>query len=411
MSSLDYPTPAGEHYVGVFEGELTDTTHPPVRASEESGRRLSIRVWYPAASGHGPRRRYLSDAEIAHCGAWMTGDAPGRLPQSWVQRLGGIETHSHIDAPVAPGRFPTLVFSHGGGGFLSQNTTLMEHLASNGYVVIGLGHPGESGALEYPSGDLAHLAPDFSEALTSFATDPATMNRHSADPAQRLDAARSTLDKALGPWLRRWVHDIRSLLDTLESGSVTGLSPALLAACDLERIGTVGMSFGGAASTCAAQADRRVKAVVSLDGGEFLSDLLDTDIRLPLLELSSDLSGVMRSMGLDSHLITYNEFFYEPHASVGTREDIVRLRLPSAAHLEMTDLVLIPRGERAAIPGGGSVEGTRVVAIINTLIQAHFDAHLKEASNGYPKAQRDEFPELVAPDLGPLRDWALHRLD
>jgi pimeloyl-ACP methyl ester carboxylesterase len=181
----------------------------------------------------------------------------------------------------------------------------------------------------------------------------------------------------------------------------------VLAACDLDRIGVLGMSFGAAAATSTAQADTRVKAAVCLDGGQCLSDLLDTDIRVPLLELSSDIVGRMTGLGIDAHLIEYNEFFFETLRTAGTREDVTRVLIPDVLHVELTDFLLVPASERAeALPGGGKADGPRVIALLNGFIGGYFDSVLKGEHNGYPKAQLDEFPETRTIDLTAIRTWA-----
>jgi predicted dienelactone hydrolase len=62
-------------------------------------------------------------------------------------------TNAHIGAPPATGKFPVAVFNHGYLSYAAQHTALFEHLAANGYVVLSVGHPWESGGIVYPNGD------------------------------------------------------------------------------------------------------------------------------------------------------------------------------------------------------------------------------------------------------------------
>jgi predicted dienelactone hydrolase len=48
------------------------------------------------------------------------------------------------DAPIAPGRFPLVVMSHGGGGSHLLYRSFCTHLARNGYVVAMPMHPGDN---------------------------------------------------------------------------------------------------------------------------------------------------------------------------------------------------------------------------------------------------------------------------
>ena len=49
-----------------------------------------------------------------------------------------------VDAPVAPGTFPLIVISHGGGGSHLVYRTISTHLAKHGYIVTMPEHPGNN---------------------------------------------------------------------------------------------------------------------------------------------------------------------------------------------------------------------------------------------------------------------------
>jgi predicted dienelactone hydrolase len=404
-TTLAYSAPSGPFPVGVCDGEFTDTVHPPVRASEADGRRCSVRVWYPADSAEGERRRYFTERELEVAGTFMAGEPP-LLPPAWMSRLGEILTHSHIGARPAPGTFPTVVYSHGLGSYLGQNLALMEHLASHGYVVLGIGHPGESGGIEYPDGSVATVAEDLKAGIAALGLTPEALERITGDVPTRLARTRDNVDdKGLGPWSRRWVADTTALLDALWGGTLIGVPAEVVAACDQKRLGSIGMSFGACSAVSAAHADSRFAAAVNLDGGHNLSDLLDTDVRVPLLELTHDAFASYAGTGIEVQALHYNELFFEPLATTGTRQDVVRLRIPDVAHMELMDLSFFPPEERAqAIRGGGRMSSERLNAIVNTLVAAHFDHFLKGSDNGYPAAQVVAFSELQPVDLSPLRE-------
>ncbi len=148
-----------------------------------------------------------------------------------------------------------------------------------------------------------------------------------------------------------------------------------------------------------------MKAAVNLDGGQFLSDLFDTDIRVPLLRLATDVRAQWEAMGVPH--VTTNEFFFEPLRTAGRRQDVHRLRITGATHLEVTDLALIPATDRAdVLSGGGKVKPQRTLDLLNAFIRAHFDSVLLRVDNCFPKAQLADFPEVAPIDLGPVREWA-----
>lgn len=67
------------------------------------------------------------------------------------------ETHAGASAPVSrsAGRLPVVLFSPGFGAPRSVGTTVIEDLASRGYVVVSVDHTHEAAQVEFPGGRLA----------------------------------------------------------------------------------------------------------------------------------------------------------------------------------------------------------------------------------------------------------------
>ncbi|QNE22825.1 hypothetical protein F1D05_08035 [Kribbella qitaiheensis] len=61
-------------------------------------------------------------------------------------------THSYVDAPALPGRRPVLLYSPGGTDPRTIGTSLAEDLASDGYVVVTIDHPGETSEVDFALG-------------------------------------------------------------------------------------------------------------------------------------------------------------------------------------------------------------------------------------------------------------------
>ena len=131
------PKPSGPYAVGVRTFELDDTARPGVfAAAAGEPRRLLVRIWYPAGDVRGRTPApYLSAREAS--AAIHSRSATAGFP------LKHIRTNSYADAPLRPGAkdLPVVFYSHGYTSFLAQNTVLMEHLASHGYVVVSVQHP------------------------------------------------------------------------------------------------------------------------------------------------------------------------------------------------------------------------------------------------------------------------------
>ncbi|MFJ6699967.1 alpha/beta hydrolase family protein [Streptomyces sp. NPDC091272] len=247
-SSLRLPAPAGPYPVGIQRVHLTD----PARNDPWVGgtRELMLTVLYPARSVRGlSRAPQLTPAEAGVFAEYAPRVHPG-LPEPGAVDWGAVLTHGYVNAPPLPGRRPVLVYSPGGGDSRTLGTTLAEDLASHGRVVVLVDHPGDASQVELPTG--------IRTTVLTGAPDPATF--------------RTMTDTR--------VADLRLVLDRLSD-----LPPAPV--MDFRRVGLYGHSAGGTAAVYAACGDRRVGAVVNLEG---YLDLYPTpaEVDRPLLLFRTD---------------------------------------------------------------------------------------------------------------------------
>src|SRR5207302_2580787 len=97
-------------------------------------RQLMISIWYPAR-----------DTARYPLAPWMPPGAFVHFEQTNGIPTDAVEvptTAGHDDAPVLPrlGGWPVLLYSPGLGDDRTMNTTLVQDLASHGYVVVTLDH-------------------------------------------------------------------------------------------------------------------------------------------------------------------------------------------------------------------------------------------------------------------------------
>lgn len=396
--SVDYPEPTGPYPVGVRDFEFVDTKYPIDRDEDSAGRRLMVRVWYPAVA-EGERRQYFEGRELEVLGRSVIKALSSFIPnESLLDPLAEVLTHSYVNAPIAKDidRIPTLVFSHGGLSYVSQNTSLMEDLASHGYLCFSVSHPGGSSGVIYPNGDEVAYDPVYRDAILSLVANPDPEGRGSKEIEKRYKAAlRLVDDGGLGPWAPRWRDDMLAVADFIETQDGGDALADIVAKADLQKLAYFGMSYGASAAVSAAQIDQRAVAAVNFDGTHFLSDVLGSDVRVPLLVLSSE--------PLESYS---NEFFFEPLESMGDRQDIVRIKIPDITHMELFDIIFLPPNYREQLPGGGRAQGMRVHKTISGFMRGFFDHYLKGKDNGYPEAQFERFSEVQIIDVSHVKEWA-----
>jgi dienelactone hydrolase len=124
MASEYDPFARGEHPVGVRTETWTDAAR---------GCDLTVEIWYPADSTHAGQDVDPATQD-AYPPVWGTAAEP-------AEHMPPIRQAAVRDArPLAlPGQL--VLFSHGYAGWRREATFVCTHLASHGYVVIGIDHP------------------------------------------------------------------------------------------------------------------------------------------------------------------------------------------------------------------------------------------------------------------------------
>ena len=253
--TLRLPAPTGRWPVGTTTRALVDSqrrdpwNNAPIRE-------IALTVFYPATVVRGLQRApQLAPAAAEVFKGLDAGVLHPELPTSGVNWAATL-THSYVDAPPLPGRRPTLLYSPGGADPRTIGTSVAEELASHGYVVLTLDHPGEASEVVFPDGRLRtiEIGPDVQ-------TDPVR--------------SRLMMDTRFA--------DLRFVLDHL---------PDLHQSIDLRRVGVYGHSAGGATAAVSLE-HPQVRAAANLEG---YLDTLDGELypiaqhgtRKPLLLAGTD---------------------------------------------------------------------------------------------------------------------------
>ncbi|MGE0439342.1 MAG: alpha/beta hydrolase family protein [Gemmatimonadales bacterium] len=248
-------TDLGPWPVATREFDWTDSARAePFTRNPADRRRLTVQVWYPTIAG-------------------ATGDtAPYLLrPDEFADRFGAKaarkpRTNSIYEGPIAAGdsAFPVLVYHHGGLWTRWSATFVTEWLASHGYVVFSVEHFGFNQTAAYADG-----APYQADTLLF----PGETGNGRADAL----ASWAYLDNVV---FGVWEADGRFVLDRIAALDAAGPFAGRL---DLDRIGMLGWSFGGAVSIQLSATDSRVKAAVDHDG-QLFGSVRETGTTRPVLQ-------------------------------------------------------------------------------------------------------------------------------
>lgn len=253
--------------------------------------------------------------------AWIPDASPA------FQEIIRVTTHAFQDVPVASenSTYPVLIFSPGHTFMPELNTTQIEELASHGYVVVGINHPFISGITVFPDGRMV--------------------------TAGNPDAALAA-------------QDVLFVLDQLEVLNADDPESLLTGRLDLERIGAIGYSIGGAAVVRAGRQDDRLKAIINED-----NDIRLAQLEQPYLYLAAA-HGTYRSNGPSHHVW-----------SLGF------------THVHFSDIPMWPQPDDRP-PPSNSIEGPRTVEIVRAYVLAFFDKYLKGEDVTLFDGPSDDFPEM-----------------
>ena len=143
------PKPTGKHLVGIIYLSFIDDNRKELFDNNQKiNREITVKAWYPSDNKSNPEPYFLNaDAEFAL--KYL------QFPEIYKN----LKTNSSRDVPMSSkeNKYPILIFSHGFGEHYSQNSILMEELASHGYIVFSISHHYECKFSSFPDGRLIYL--------------------------------------------------------------------------------------------------------------------------------------------------------------------------------------------------------------------------------------------------------------
>src|SRR5262245_21818651 len=117
------PRPTGNQPVGVTSLYLKDTSRPDPWVPSVPYRELMVSVFYPATSGHGQTKQYMTAQESELNLARLN------IPGLALDVFSTVRTNAVVDARPAAGRHPLILLSPGWTQPRATMTALAEDLA------------------------------------------------------------------------------------------------------------------------------------------------------------------------------------------------------------------------------------------------------------------------------------------
>ncbi|MDN6162227.1 MAG: alpha/beta fold hydrolase, partial [Atopostipes sp.] len=256
--------PTGDFAIGTQTFDLEDRDRQePYTENEKDYRRIKYQVWYPSDQVEDLKKvNWLSDGNLIPRQLLKSTTFPS--PPFLLDQLAEIESNSYADAAVKENKekYPVIIISHGWRGFRELHTDFAEDLASQGYFVLSIDHTYGSEAVHFKDGKIAYLK---KEALPKLST-PSVFS----EKAHKLAVT--------------YGKDVKMVLDNLKE-----LNERFGDQLNLEKVGLLGHSTGGAGDAYAALHDERVKAVIGMDAwvNPLEAKMLERGLEMPSLFLRS----------------------------------------------------------------------------------------------------------------------------
>jgi len=256
----DLPKPQGKYVIGTMIETWEDFNRKEWFTENDlnDNRRIVVQFWYPAEYGIGEYSPYMDQ--------WERRLGPiseqVEVNKAFIHSIKDVKTNSYLNAKmkIMEHKMPLIIFSHGLGGMRMQNTIQMEALASEGYFVLAIDHSYDANITLFDDGTSA----DFRSA----AEDEMTVEEF--------------WDLRI-PQINTRSDDVIFVLNQIES--FIDSKNEFWNSIDMDRIGVMGHSFGGATAIISSVRDDRLDACIALDGWivPIESSYIQNGMKVPLL--------------------------------------------------------------------------------------------------------------------------------
>jgi dienelactone hydrolase len=220
------------------------------------------------------------------------------------------------------GSFPFVVFSHGAFGTRTSNESLFRELASHGYIIGSIDHTYQCLYTTDQKGNVLFISTEYVNEILR-------------------ENAKEDKEESIAlyqKWMNVRIADINFVIDTVKADADDDIFEHV----DIEKIGMIGHSLGGAAALGMGRIRRDIRAVIALEA-PFMCDILAVEndqfifnsqpYTVPVLNVYSDSSW--------SHLTEWPQYHQNAQLLSSIDDDVHNLHISGVGHLSLTDLSLV----------------------------------------------------------------------
>ncbi len=340
----DMPKPNGLYTVGTRQFDWINKNHKDEFSLDSTkNRRIMVQFWYPGVLDK-------SNELLFYCDNQTIVDELSKeynIPAKFLNQALNVKTNSYsnLQPLVDKAKYPLIIFSHGKGGYKSQNTVQFEELASHGYVVVSVDHSYDAVITVFSDGTIASYVSDDDKKV--------------GDPV--------LADKITQKKLSARVSDVKFVLDKIwDDYSATSLYSII----DTSRVGMFGHSFGVATTVLSTQLDTRIDVSAGLDGWFVpLSDnQLNNGLKIPFLHIGRKSWGLFSDNYEKMEKLMNNSKEKQAHYSVKRMQHFDFMDGSQSASLAI----------KLVLPHMSTYNKDKIKNALNRMLLVYFNSNLKE---------------------------------
>ena len=229
--------------------------------------------------------------------------------------------------------YPIVLYSHGYGGYMENNTMLLSNVASLGYVVVSIGHPYEAGVVQYLDNTTVTIHPDHRKLIIGTKESNNEMRTilkrkcNIDDEILQLEKDyNSLIQPELNQHIEIWVDDTNFVANKMEQLNTGEISSIFEGRLNFDNgIGVIGHSYGGSTAGQACWMGNRYSCGINIDCGTF-GEYGAQDIRTPFMTIGT---SIINCIGRSTYL--------------KNSEDSYMVTISDTAHLGYTDALFTSR--------------------------------------------------------------------
>ena len=260
LNFRDLPQPEGKYIIGTDVFTWEDNYRDEWFTKDKiDTRKIVVQIWYPASEKSDSLFPYMDYANLrVESISERIGKGKGT-----IKPVTKVKTNTYYKAKPVNEQFPLILFSHGLGGYKSQNLINIETLVSQGYIVV---------------------APDHSyDASITIFDDETSVGFESGLPD---DVLPEKFWATRIPQINTRASDMSFIIDRLQTMKNYNLYNSI----NFNKIGIFGHSFGGATSVVSSWNDTRISACLNLDGWfvPIVDEIINTGLKIPFCYIGQE---------------------------------------------------------------------------------------------------------------------------